>query len=170
MKNIILIGFMGSGKSAMGRFLSESLDYDFYDTDKEMEFATGLKMGHILKKYGEIRFRSEEKLVLKRLAKVKKGVVATGGAFIENSENMAILKENGIFIFLKTDENTIVERLSRRNTKPFTEKGSVSDLVAKHYGKWLPVYEEWADIVVHTTGLTMEETAEIILKELEKYR
>ena len=122
MKNIILIGFMGSGKTAMGRFLSEELDYDFYDADKEMEKATGLRVNQIIKKYGEIRFRSEEALVLKRLGKAENSVIATGGTFIERSENIDILKNDGIFVFLKTDEETIVQRLNRRNVNPFREK------------------------------------------------
>ncbi len=167
MKNIVLTGFMGSGKTAMGRFLSESLEYDFFDTDREMETATGLKVGQIAKKYGEIRFRSEEKLVLNRLAPRENCVIATGGTFIDKDENVSILKNNGIFIFLKTDEATIVERLSRRGTKPFAEKGPLRELVAKYYREGLPRYEKYADIIVDTSGLSMEETADIILKEYE---
>lgn len=167
MKNIILTGFMGSGKTAMGRFLSEALDYDFYDTDREMEEATGLKINQIAKKYGEIRFRSEEKLVLKRLGALENTVIATGGTFIEKDENLEILGPNGVFVFLKTDEETIIHRLSRRSAKPFREKGPLKELVAKYYRRDLPLYEKSADIIVDTGGLTMEETADIILKEYE---
>ncbi|MDO4542159.1 MAG: shikimate kinase [Bacillota bacterium] len=168
MKNIILTGFMGSGKTAMGRFLSEALDYDFFDTDREMEEATGLKINQIAKKYGEIRFRSEEKLVLKRLGPLENAVIATGGTFIDNDENIDLLKANGIFVFLKTDEATIVDRLSRRSAKPFKEKGTLRELVAKYYALGLPRYEKYADIIVDTGGLSMEETAAIILKEYER--
>ena len=167
MKNIILIGFMGSGKTAMGRFLSDTLNYDFFDTDREMEDATGLKINQIAKKYGDIRFRSEEQLVLKRLAPLENTVIATGGTFIDRDENVDILREKGLFVFLKTNEDTIVQRLSRRSVKPFSEKGTLEELVAKHYSMVLPRYEKFADITIATGDLSMEETAELILKEYD---
>lgn len=167
MKNIVLVGFMGSGKTAMGRFLSQELGYRFFDTDQEIEAVTGLKMNQIIKKYGKIRFASEEKLVLKRLGAMERVVIATGGNFIQNEESIALLKENGIFVFLKVDEETIIERLSRRKARPFLEKGSIRTIVPRVYGELLPLYEAHSDIVIETSELSMEETAAKILKALE---
>ncbi|HIZ77202.1 MAG TPA: AAA family ATPase [Firmicutes bacterium] len=167
MKNIVLIGFMGSGKTAMGRFLSQELDYDFYDTDRELEAATGIKVNLIVKKYGKIRYDSEEQLVVKRLSQKERAVIATGGNFIEKNENVAVLKQNSVFVYLQVDDNVIVERLARRNVKPFREKGSLKELVPRIYDQCRPLYEKYADIIVNTTHLSMEETAEVILKELK---
>ena len=167
MKNIVLIGFMGSGKTAMGRFLSQELGYKFFDTDQEIEAVTGLKMDQIIKKYGKIRFQSEEKLVLKRLAATEESVIATGGNFIQSEENIGILKENGIFVFLKVDEQIIIERLQRRKARPFAGKGSIQEVVPKIYGELLPLYEKYSDITVNTSELSMEETAASILKILK---
>ena len=166
MKNIVLIGFMGSGKTSMGRFLSRELDYDFFDTDKEMENVTGLKVNQIVKKYGKIRFASEERLIVKKLAAMEHTVIATGGSFIDNEDNIKALKDNSIFVFLDVDDDVIIDRLKRRKVRPFTEKGSLSELVPEIYGRRSPVYEKYADITINTTEMTMEETAKEIMDRL----
>ena len=167
MKNIVLIGFMGSGKSSMGRFLSRELDYDFFDTDKEMENVTGLKVHQIMKKYGKIRFASEERLIVKKLAAMDRTIIATGGSFIDNEENIKALKDKSVFVFLDVDDDIIIDRLRRRRVRPFNEKGSLTELVPKIYGRRRPVYERYADITVNTTEKTMEETAEEIVQRLD---
>ena len=166
MKNIVLIGFMGSGKTSMGRFLSRELDYDFFDTYKEMENVTGLKVHQIIKKYGKIRFASEERLIVKKLAAMSDTVIATGGSFIDNEDNIKALKDNSIFVFLDVDDDVIIDRLKRRKVRPFTEKGSLAELVPKIYGTRRPIYEKYADITVNTTEMTMEETAKEIMDRL----
>ena len=166
MKNIVLIGFMGSGKTSMGRFLSRELDYDFFDTDKEMENVTGLKVNQIVKKYGKIRFASEERLIVKKLAAMEHTVIATGGSFIDNEDNIKALKDNSIFVFLDVDDDVIIDRLKRRKVRPFTEKGSLSELVPEIYGRRRPVYEKYADITINTTEMTREETAKEIMDRL----
>ncbi|MBQ2764734.1 MAG: shikimate kinase [Firmicutes bacterium] len=166
MKNIVLIGFMGSGKTSMGRFLSRELDYEFFDTDKELENVTGLKVNQIVKKYGKIRFASEERLIVKKLSAMENTIIATGGSFIDNEDNINALKENSTFVFLDVDDDVIVDRLKRRKVRPFTEKGSLCDLVPEIYGKRRPVYEKYADITVNTTEMTMEETAKEIMDRL----
>ena len=167
MKNIVLIGFMGSGKTSMGRFLSRELDYEFFDTDKEMENVTGLKVNQIMKKYGKIRFASEERLIMKKLAAMDHTIIATGGSFIDNEENVNALKDRSIFVFLDVEDEVIINRLKRRKIRPFMEKGSLSELVPKIYGQRRPIYEKYADITVNTTEMTMEETAQEIMKRLQ---
>lgn len=167
MKNIVLIGFMGSGKTSMGRFLSRELDYEFFDTDKEMENVTGLKVNQIMKKYGKIRFASEERLIMKKLAAMDHTIIATGGSFIDNEENVNALKDRSIFVFLDVEDEVIIDRLKRRKIRPFMEKGSLSELVPKIYGQRRPIYEKYADITVNTTEMTMEETAQEIMKRLQ---
>ena len=158
---------MGSGKTSMGRFLSRELDYEFFDTDKEMENVTGLKVNQIMKKYGKIRFASEERLIMKKLAAMDHTIIATGGSFIDNEENVNALKDRSIFVFLDVEDEVIIDRLKRRKIRPFTEKGSLNELVPKIYGQRRPIYEKYADITVNTTEMTMEETAQEIMKRLQ---
>lgn len=168
MKNIVLIGFMGSGKTSMGRFLSRELDYDFFDTDKEMESVTGLKLNQIVKKLGQIRYNSEEKLIVKKLAAMERTVIATGGSFVDQEDNINALRDGSIFVFLDVDNEVIIDRLKRRKQFPFTVKGSIAELVPEIYGKRRPIYEKYADITVNTTEMTMEDTAKEILERLKQ--
>lgn len=168
MKNIVLIGFMGSGKTSMGRFLSRELDYEFFDTDKEMEAVTGLKLNRIVKKLGQIRYNSEEKLIVKKLAAMENTIIATGGGFIDNEDNIKALRDGSIFVFLDVDDDVIIDRLKRRKQFPFAEKGSIAELVPAIYGKRRPIYEKYADITVNTTEMTMEDTAKEIIERLKQ--
>lgn len=113
-KNIVLIGFMGTGKSSTGIKLAQKLKMQFVDMDKEIERITGLSVSNIFKLHGEIRFRSEEKLLSGKLACQSGLVIATGGGVVLEQENIDALSRNGILICLQADAQDIFERLSRR--------------------------------------------------------
>jgi len=87
MPNVVLIGFMGTGKSAIGRVVARILNYQFVDTDQMVEEVTGLTINQIFRKYGEIRFRSEEALAINKLMGKDRMVIATGGGMTLNPEN-----------------------------------------------------------------------------------
>ncbi|HQE24133.1 MAG TPA: shikimate kinase, partial [Syntrophomonadaceae bacterium] len=81
-KNIILTGFMGTGKSSVGTRLAERLNREFVDMDREIERLTGMTISQLFRRYGEVRFRSEEKLMAKKLAGQSDLVIATGGGIV----------------------------------------------------------------------------------------
>ena len=114
-KNIVLIGFMGTGKTAVGTRLARRLGREFVDTDNEIEQITGMTIRDIFYKEGEIRFRSEEALIVKRLAERTGLVIATGGGVI-NPDNLHLLKQNGILICLEADPEDILKRSARSVT------------------------------------------------------
>lgn len=115
---IVLIGFMGSGKTVVGRNLSRLLEWDFIDTDEEIERITGCTILQLFKKYGELRFRSEEELILKKLVKRDKLVLATGGSMDLENHNLELLKKDGYFVLLQADLDILQQRLSRKNSRP----------------------------------------------------
>ena len=123
-------------------------------TREEIERVTGCKLNQLLKKFGEIRFHSEERLIIQRIIDRDKLIIATGGNFIHQEENVKLLKQNGIFVFLKADIDTIVNRLSRRKSRPFPEKGNVRDVAPKYYREKLPLYEKYADVHILCSGNT----------------
>tara|TARA_B100000902_G_scaffold353219_1_gene364499 strand:+ start:131 stop:637 length:507 start_codon:yes stop_codon:yes gene_type:complete len=112
---ICIIGMPGSGKSTIGRILSEKLNYEFFDTDEEIETLTGSKIKDIFKKQGELRFREIETGVLKKLINFNRVVISTGGGIILN--NQKLLKKS-LNIYLVCDLNVLIERASRNKKRP----------------------------------------------------
>ena len=82
MRNIVLIGFMGTGKSTVGKLLAQSLSWDFVDTDCVIGEVTNLSVTEIFRRYGQTRFRSEERIVVARLSQQDQLVIATGGGTV----------------------------------------------------------------------------------------
>lgn len=122
-KNIVLIGFMGTGKSSVGMRLAQKLKRQFIDMDREIERITGLSVSDIFKLHGEIRFRSEEKILSTKLANRNGLVIATGGGVVLNQENIDALRRNGILICLQASAQEIFERVNRRKgTRPLLKK------------------------------------------------
>jgi len=118
MKNIILIGFMGTGKSAVGRRLAARLGREFIDTDEEIQRVTGRTIVQLFAREGEVRFRSEEALVVKKLAARSGLVVATGGGAVLYPPNVEALRQNGILIGLTADPEVIYQRVRRKKDRP----------------------------------------------------
>lgn len=173
MTNIILIGFMGTGKTAIGRIVARMLNYQFLDTDEMVEETTGLTINQLFRKHGEIRFRSEEELVVRKLANRQNLVVATGGGVVLNSENVRLLKQNGFFVLLTAEPNVILERVSRRNTRPLLAKGKNLDTIISLYAERYTFYQACADFTVDTSSISLEESSEKIFhafRESEKSR
>jgi len=122
-KNIVLIGFMGTGKSSVGQRLAEKLKMAFIDMDREIEKITGLPINQIFRKHGEIRFRSEEKLLAQKLGHESNLVIATGGGVVLSQENIEALRENGILICLEASPEEILKRVKRKKaSRPLLKK------------------------------------------------
>lgn len=168
-KNIVLIGFMGTGKSAIGRRLAARLNREFVDTDEEIERVTGKTIAQIFAKHGEKRFRSEEALMVKKVAARENLVIATGGGVVLNPENVRLLKENGILILLTADPEVIYRRVKRKKNRPLLE-GS-ADLLSR-IKELLAEREEAykvAEFSVDTGKHTIEESVEQILNYLREH-
>ena len=115
-KPIFLLGFMGAGKTYIGKLLAEKLLYDFIDTDALLEKRTGNTIAEIFEKKGEDCFRELEHNILSELKKVSKCVIATGGGAPCFYENMEIMNANGTTIYLKARSETIVGRISAQSS------------------------------------------------------
>ena len=111
MDNIYLVGFMGSGKSTLGKKLSEIKNYEFIDTDKEIEKINSMTINQIFKNFDESFFRQEELSLLKTILKQKKTIISTGGGFVCFNNIMKTIKKNGISIYLKYSSKNLYKRL-----------------------------------------------------------
>lgn len=166
-KNIVLIGFMGTGKSTVGLKLAEKLRREFIDMDKEIEKVTGMAINDLFRKHGEIRFRSEEKLMAKKLSAQENVVIATGGGIVLQEENIAALKENGILICLDAEPEDIYERVSRKKgTRPLLKKNLQVTDVAEMLKNREPYYA-CADYRVNTSNKSLDEVVNNIIKYIK---
>jgi len=130
-QSIFLIGFMGSGKTTIGKILAKKMEYSFLDTDKIIEQEEGISVSKIFEQFGEKYFRNLEKLVLKRIVKNNVNqVVATGGGMSCNQHNINVMKENGKIVFLELDKKSILNRLKNAKQKrPILDNLSEKELL-----------------------------------------
>lgn len=112
---------MGVGKTTVGRRLAKALDREFYDSDEEIERASGRTVAGYFRDHGEAAFRNGERRVVERLIALPDIVLATGGGAFIHPTTHAILKEQALVIWLKGDFETIMERVSRKNTRPLLQ-------------------------------------------------
>ena len=157
---ICIIGMPGSGKSTIGRILSEKLDYEFFDTDEEIETLTRLKIKDIFKKQGEQGFREIETSVLKKLINLNKVIISTGGGIILN--NQKLLKKS-LNIYLVCDLKVLIERASRNKKRPLLLK-DVENNMKNLFNHRKDLYNKISDLNINATNNLQKTITEIIEK------
>ena len=160
---IFLIGPMGSGKSTIGKVLSERLEYDFYDTDKLVEKVVGKKIKEIFEQNGEQYFRLKESEELDKTRKLKNAVIATGGGIIENEENRLFLKEEKKVIFLDSSIERQYDRTKESQKRPLLNNGDSMKILKNLYQKRLSFYQEVSKLKISMDNLTEGKVFEKIL-------
>jgi shikimate kinase len=164
--NVFLIGPMGSGKTAVGRYLSRLLDLTFHDSDTEIERRTGVDIPFIFEKEGEAGFRQREREAIEILTAMDHIVLATGGGAVLLPENRAHLSERGCVVYLETSVEQQVERVKQGRARPLIANGDASAKLAQLFAHRMPLYREIADVVVPTDGRKVRSVAEDIVREL----
>ena len=164
---IFLIGPMGSGKSTIGKVLSERLEYDFYDTDKLVEKVVGKKIKEIFEQNGEQYFRLKESEELDKTRKLKNAVIATGGGIIENEKNRLFLKEEKKVIFLDSSIKRQYDRTKESQKRPLLNNGDSMKILKNLYQKRLSFYQEVSKLKISMDNLTEGKIIEKILDFLD---
>lgn len=126
--NIVLLGFMGTGKSTVGKYLAEKLGRIFVELDKEIEISAGMSIPAIFNNYGEKYFRDLETAEIRKWCRQDGLVIATGGGAVVRSQNRAYLEENGLLICLTATPEVIWERIKNDCSRPLL---NVPDKLAK---------------------------------------
>ena len=160
MKTIYLIGFMGAGKTTVGKALGRYMSVPVFDTDEVIERKEQLTINAIFEQYKEAYFRELETKILQEIP-TENAVVTTGGGIVCKHENRIFLNNNGVVIFLYADEDEIVKRLEQDESRPLL-KGDKKEKIVELYGERLPIYKEAADYLIDTTGKEINE----IVKEI----
>ncbi len=171
MRNIILVGFMGSGKSSIGRLLHQSLGYQLIDTDRAIEEQTGKTITDIFSQEGETTFRDLETNLLKELtsAKTSKHIISTGGGMVCRPENRALLRQLGFVVWLKCSTEEIYNRTSKNSDRPLLQCKDPMQAIKELFKKRSPFYEQTAHLEVNTTGLSLDEVSCGILESARYY-
>jgi len=168
LKNrIFLIGPMGSGKTTVGRRLASMLGKTFCDTDNEVEAKTGVNIAYIFDVEGEEGFRTRESAVLFEKAQLDNIIISTGGGIIELKANREVLK-NGYVIYLKTSLETQKERATPNENRPLLLNTNAEKQLTELMIKRKPLYEESADRVIITDGLTSKAVAKQIFEAINE--
>lgn len=166
--NIVLIGFMGSGKSSVGRMLAKRLRFQFLDTDLLIEERAQMAIKDIFARQGEERFRERETAVLESLEGKKRHVLATGGGIVTQPRNLPLLHRLGWVVLLKADPEELFRRVSRNRDRPLLQvrdpRAKVDEMLAMRQ----PLYEATSDFQVDSTGMRREDVVELIVAEARK--
>lgn len=172
--NIVLTGFMASGKTTVGTVLAELLRYRFIDTDKAIEEKQKMTVNDIFKNYGEEYFRKLETEILCELSDNDNCVISVGGGAVLRSENMDILRKNGKIVNIAPDFEIIAERIEEASkTRPLMKGKSIEEIKKLFYFR-LPYYDNCDIKLKITDKMTAEECSkkiiELIGNEGLKYR
>ncbi len=155
---------MGSGKTTLGKILSKKLDKIFYDSDQVIEEKLGVDVSMIFEYEGEEGFREREKDILQELVSKKNIVLATGGGIILSKSNRDLLSENGIVIYLKSNQKDLILRTKNDKTRPLLKNGNIELIIKKLCKEREPLYEEIADFEIMTKNKRVHEVVNEIIR------
>lgn len=165
---IVLVGMMGVGKSSVGRRLATLLGLRFIDADTAIEEAAQLSIPEIFERHGEPAFRDGERRVIARLMDGRPQVVATGGGAFVNPETRALILAKGIAVWLDADIDTLVERTSRKDSRPLLRQGNPREILTRLRDERAAAYAE-APIHVMSGRGPQSRTVTRVLKEIEAW-
>ena len=165
--NLILIGFMGAGKTSTGRILAKQLNYRFVDTDNLIEQQNGMTIANIFDRKGEAFFRQQETAILKQLSGADNTVIATGGGIVLREENRLMLKELGSVIYLQTSAAEILKRIDGDTSRPLLNVADKYAEISKRLAEREPLYQAAANCITNTFTGQPEKSAERILQLLK---
>lgn len=165
-KTVVLVGMMGSGKTAVGTTLARILDVPFLDSDAEIERAANYSIAEIFERDGEAFFRDKETQVLTRLLEDHNGILSTGGGAYMSDRNRQLISEMGVAVWLRADLELLWSRVRHKNTRPLLRtddpKKTLSDLCQKRN----PIYANAELVVDARRSYTLDTMAKKVVAAL----
>jgi len=169
MKNIALIGLMGSGKSTIGALLAQKLNLNFIDIDTEIEKKEKITISEIFAQKGEPFFRELESETIKEFSAKTSQIISTGGGAVQNIENLEFLKQNCTLIYLKTSPELLFERIKDDTSRPLLQNQQNEnplEILKELLKKRQENYQK-ADIIIDTDNKTTIEILDEIIKNVK---
>lgn len=165
-RSIVLVGMMGSGKTAVGTALAKLLDVPFLDSDHEIERAAQMSVSEIFARDGEPFFRARESEVLERLLSGPPGVISTGGGAFLSEANRALIARLGVSVWLKADLDLLWQRVRHKDTRPLLRTPNPKQTLADLLATRMPHYEKAQVRVEAEPGLSIQDMAEKVVAHL----
>jgi len=164
---VVLVGFMGSGKSSVGRVLARRFGAPFVDVDERIETAAGSPIRDLFARAGELAFREREKAALRDALSVKGRVIATGGGAFADEENRVLLRSYAPVVYLEAAVETLLDRLAGDLERPLLRGGDREAVVRELLSRRVRGYRT-ADVTVRTDGRTVEEITRQVADWIER--
>ncbi len=165
MKNLILTGMPACGKSTLGVVLAKTLGMRFVDTDLLIQEVENCKLQEIIDERGMEEFLRIEEKVLSEV-EAENSIISTGGSAVYSDKAMKHLGNIGDVVYIKLSLKEIERRLNNIKTRGIAMKPG--ETLADLYNMRVPLYEKYADIIIETEGMGIEESIEVLIKKLEK--
>ena len=166
--NLFLVGPMGAGKSTIGRLLSQELQLEFIDSDKEIETRAGADIPWIFDVEGEAGFRKRETNIIDELSQRQQIVLATGGGAILSPDNRRFLQSRGTVIYLHTSLQQQIERTAKDRNRPLLQTEDPAKVLADLMQLRDPLYRDCCDLLIHTDGRRPKSVARDIVRQLQE--
>lgn len=165
-QNLVLIGFMGCGKSTVGRELHQLLGYPLVDMDQVIEERAGKTISRIFEEDGETAFRDMETALLRELGDpaAPRRIISTGGGVIGRPENRGLLRKLGFVVWLHAPPEVILQRTARNRDRPLLDTEDPAERISSLLAQRKPLYQESSHLRVDTAGLSSAELASGILE------
>lgn len=165
--NIILVGLMGAGKTSVGKTLAKMLGKAFYDSDHEIERATGVRIPVIFEIEGEAGFRAREHKMIAVLVAQENIVLATGGGAVLSADNRQLLKSGGTVVYLRAPVKSLLRRTQRDRTRPLLQVPDPAAKLQELYTLRDPLYHEVAHLIMDTGNQSVRNLAGQIAAKLK---
>lgn len=169
-ENLFLVGLMGAGKTSVGRALAKRLHKTFYDTDREIERATGVKIPVIFEIEGEAGFRAREAKLLAELVRCTNVVVATGGGAVLSEQNRRLLTEHGTVIYLRAAAPDLCQRTRHDKNRPLLQTDDPLKKLQELFVQRDPLYSEIADVIIDTGSQSVGNLAHQLERRLAQFK
>ena len=169
-RNLVLMGFMGCGKTTVGRSLSYRLQMAVEDTDHIIEEMEGKTISEIFAQQGENAFRKmETELLVKLRDGASRKIYSLGGGTPIQLQNQALIRQIGFVVWLRTTPETVYERVKNDTARPLLQCEDPMGRIRELLDRRSPVYERCADLIIDTDDLTREEVTETIARAYESF-
>lgn len=165
-KNVVLVGMMGAGKTAIGKALAARLGVAFRDSDQALEEAANMTIPEIFERDGEPFFRDKEAQIISRLMDMDPGILATGGGAFLQSTTRAVIAEKGLAVWLKADADLLWQRVRHKDTRPLLRTADPRATLNALLAEREPHYAEAGLTVMAQSSFSIEDMTRAVIKAL----